>query len=246
MDVGGYGIKISLHGLLPAHWDHEPPGRNGPLSPALSPSEGERGNTRQFAGEPRFMERIRIRIKAGRIDVGGYGVPAQTHLLDRVGPKRQQRRGPEELGPPNPPQPAVELDVGLLPAERATAHQPPADDAAVIGGQNMRPTAAELAGTVNPGRAPAAVIVSGKGGPGVPLGRGQQAEPVAGEGAKELAHEDLGRGAGVVGDDIAAGIEDVRAARVSVTDDVRLLHPPEAAGDQPDPSRLTYIFHKVV
>jgi ceramide glucosyltransferase len=35
----------------------EPKGQNGPLTPALSPSEGERGNRRQFSGEPRFMGR---------------------------------------------------------------------------------------------------------------------------------------------------------------------------------------------
>jgi len=32
-------------------------GQNGPLTSALSPSEGERGNRRQFSGEPRFMGR---------------------------------------------------------------------------------------------------------------------------------------------------------------------------------------------
>jgi len=35
----------------------EPKGQNGPLTPALSPSEEERGNRRQFSGEPRFMGR---------------------------------------------------------------------------------------------------------------------------------------------------------------------------------------------
>lgn len=30
----------------------------GPLSPALSPSDGERGNRRQLSGEPRFMGRV--------------------------------------------------------------------------------------------------------------------------------------------------------------------------------------------
>ena len=35
----------------------EPKGQNGPLTPAHSPSEGERGSRRQFSGEPRFMGR---------------------------------------------------------------------------------------------------------------------------------------------------------------------------------------------
>jgi ceramide glucosyltransferase len=35
----------------------EPKGQDGPLTPALSPSEGERGNRRQVSGEPRFMGR---------------------------------------------------------------------------------------------------------------------------------------------------------------------------------------------
>ena len=34
----------------------EPQGKSGPLTPALSPSEGERGNRQQVSGEPRFME----------------------------------------------------------------------------------------------------------------------------------------------------------------------------------------------
>jgi hypothetical protein len=195
----------------------------------------------------RIRIRIKIRIKEARMDGGGYGFPAQTHCLDRVEPKRRRWRwGPEEFEPPNAPEHGVELDVGLLAAERATAQKPPPDDAAVIGGQNMRLTAAELAGTVNPGRAQAAVEVPGKGGPGVALGRGQQGEPVAGESAKELADADLGRGAGVAGDEIAAGIDEVGAARVRVTDDVALLHPPEVAAGLPDGSRRTYIFHKVI
>src|SRR5208283_4713924 len=98
---------------------------------------------------------IKIRIKAARIDVGGYGFPAQTHLLDRVGPKGHRRgRGPEELGPPKAPEHGVDLDVGLRPAEGATAHQPAPDEAALIGGQSMRPAALEVAGILNPGRAP--------------------------------------------------------------------------------------------
>ncbi len=43
--------------------DHEPPGQDGPLTPALSPSEGERGNHRQVSGEARFMGR-RVRSPA--------------------------------------------------------------------------------------------------------------------------------------------------------------------------------------
>ena len=35
----------------------EPTSKEGPLTPALSPSEGERGNPRQLSGETRFMER---------------------------------------------------------------------------------------------------------------------------------------------------------------------------------------------
>jgi nucleoside-diphosphate-sugar epimerase len=33
----------------------ETAGKDGPLTPALSPSEGERGNTRQLSGNPRLM-----------------------------------------------------------------------------------------------------------------------------------------------------------------------------------------------
>jgi hypothetical protein len=57
---------------------------------------------------------------------------------------------------------------------------------------------------------------------------------------------DLGGGAGVAGDDIAAGIEEVRAARVRVLDDVRRLHPPEVAAVLPDLSWRSHIFHNVV
>jgi endonuclease/exonuclease/phosphatase family metal-dependent hydrolase len=35
----------------------EPQGKGGPLTPTLSPSEGERGNRRQLSSEPRFMGR---------------------------------------------------------------------------------------------------------------------------------------------------------------------------------------------
>jgi nucleoside-diphosphate-sugar epimerase len=35
----------------------EAPDKDGPLSPTLSPSEGERGNHRQLSGKPRFMGR---------------------------------------------------------------------------------------------------------------------------------------------------------------------------------------------
>jgi hypothetical protein len=35
----------------------EPQGKSGPLTPGLSPSEGERENRRQLSGEPRFMGR---------------------------------------------------------------------------------------------------------------------------------------------------------------------------------------------
>src|SRR5438034_3672113 len=40
-----------------APWAPEPRGENGPLTPALSPSEGERGNRRQRVCNGRFMER---------------------------------------------------------------------------------------------------------------------------------------------------------------------------------------------
>jgi hypothetical protein len=33
----------------------EPPGKVGPLTPALSPSEGERENRRKLSGKPRFI-----------------------------------------------------------------------------------------------------------------------------------------------------------------------------------------------
>ena len=37
------------------------PRANGPLSPTLSPSGGERGNRRQVSGEPRFRGREKPR-----------------------------------------------------------------------------------------------------------------------------------------------------------------------------------------
>ena len=48
--------------------DHEPPGKNGPLTPALSPSEGERGNGPQLSSKARFMGRV---AEAGRGEVHG-------------------------------------------------------------------------------------------------------------------------------------------------------------------------------
>src|SRR5437660_695273 len=48
----------SLHLFLKAHWDHEPARRKGPLSPALSPSEGERENRRRSVCNGRFMENL--------------------------------------------------------------------------------------------------------------------------------------------------------------------------------------------
>ena len=95
----------------------------------------------------------------GGYGIGGYGCPAQTHRLDRVGAKGPQRRGPEQWGASNAAQHAVDLDVGLRPAQRATTHQPAPDDAAVPGGQSMRRLGVEVAGTGNPGCAPAAVVV---------------------------------------------------------------------------------------
>ena len=40
----------------------EPRGQYGPLSPTLSPSEGERGNPRQLSGEPRFRGKRSITL----------------------------------------------------------------------------------------------------------------------------------------------------------------------------------------
>ena len=53
----GYGLGEKTPRPFDALCAPEPERQNGPLTPALSPSEGERGNRRQFSGEPRFMGR---------------------------------------------------------------------------------------------------------------------------------------------------------------------------------------------
>jgi hypothetical protein len=45
--------KKGLH-IFACFASPEPQGKDGPLTPALSPSEGERGNRRQVSGETRF------------------------------------------------------------------------------------------------------------------------------------------------------------------------------------------------
>jgi hypothetical protein len=68
-----------------------------------------------------------------------------------------------------------------------------------------------LAGEGAAAGTPAAVDAAGVEVPGVALGLGEAGEPVFGEGAEEVPHADLGRGAGVAGDDVGAGIEGATA-----------------------------------
>jgi hypothetical protein len=52
-----------LEERTPRHSDAlcAPEPQDGPLTPALSPSEGERENRRQLCGKPRFMGRVGVR-----------------------------------------------------------------------------------------------------------------------------------------------------------------------------------------
>ena len=106
------------------------------------------------------------------------GVPAKAQFLDWVGAKGGGLgRGPEQWGASDAAQDAVEFEVGLLAGEGAAAGTPAAVDAAGV----------EV--------------------PGLALGLGEAGEPVFGEGAEEVPHADLGRGAGVAGDDVGAAID---------------------------------------
>jgi len=68
-----------------------------------------------------------------------------------------------------------------------------------------------LAGKGAAAGTPAAMDAAGVEVPGVALGLGEAGEPVLGEGAEEASHVELGRGAGVAGDDVGAAIEGVTA-----------------------------------
>jgi transcription-repair coupling factor len=57
--------KARTPGQIDALCAPEPQDKSGPLTPALSPSEGERGNRRQLFGEPRFMGRENRRQLSG-------------------------------------------------------------------------------------------------------------------------------------------------------------------------------------
>ena len=99
----------------------EPPAKDGPLTPALSPSEGERGNRRQPSGEQRFMERGtlggaasrgRFSGRSGRSRFGQRGLVRHGQLRVAGGPGigcggPGQRRG-SGRGAPGPDQPSVE------------------------------------------------------------------------------------------------------------------------------------------
>jgi hypothetical protein len=112
-------------------------------------------------------------------------------------------RGPEQEGASDAAQDAVEFEVGLLAGEGAAAGTPAAVDAAGV----------EV--------------------PGVALGLGEAGEPVFGEGAEEVPHADLGRGAGVAGNDVGAGIDGPAANGGVVPDEGAALEEdarPGAAG----------------
>ena len=124
-----------------------------------------------------------------------------TSTSRRRRPASQRRRNswtglgrwPEQEGASDAAQDAVEFEVGLLAGEGAAAGTPAAVDAAGV-----------------------AV-------PGVALGLGEAGEPVFGEGAEELAHVELGRGAGVAGDDVGAAIEGATANGGVVQDEGEAL-----------------------
>jgi N-acetylgalactosamine kinase len=74
--------------------DPEPSGKGGPLTPALSPSEGERENRRQLSGDSRFMaldgvltraefeKRFTREERQGCLKVGEESIPA-SRMLER-------------------------------------------------------------------------------------------------------------------------------------------------------------------
>jgi hypothetical protein len=118
------------------------------------------------------------------------GVPAEAQFLDGVGAKGGgSGRGPEQWGASGAAQDAVEFEVGLLAGKGAVAGAPAAVDAAGV----------EV--------------------PGVALGLGEAGEPVFGQGAEEASHVELGRGAGVAGDDVGAAIDGPAANGGVVKDD---------------------------
>ena len=64
MKMLGFGERTPRH--FDALCAREPRSQNGPLSPTLSPSEGERGIRRLVSGEPRFRGRAKRRMEQGR------------------------------------------------------------------------------------------------------------------------------------------------------------------------------------
>jgi len=90
-----------------------------------------------------------------------------------------------------------------------------------------------LAGEGAAAGTPAAVDAAGVEVPGLALGLGEAGEPVFGEGAEEVPHADLGRGAGVAGDDVGAAIDGPAANGGVVPDEGAALEEdarPGAAG----------------
>ena len=94
-ETGHPVVGDPLYGLRPLKEERTPRGEGGPLTPALSPSEGERGNRRQLSGEPRLrggglglravglsyvdpFTRRQVDIRAslaGFVREYGYGIP---------------------------------------------------------------------------------------------------------------------------------------------------------------------------
>src|ERR1039457_4135918 len=58
-------------------------GKDGPLSPSLSPSEGERGNTRQRSGESGFMGRMPANSGEGKAACFHCGEPCPDPNLTK-------------------------------------------------------------------------------------------------------------------------------------------------------------------
>src|ERR1035437_3803959 len=87
----------------------EPQGQYGPLSPTLSPSEGERGNRRQVAGEPRFRGREKPRRAPCHSLIQRQWGWGEGHKRD--GRRRQQRLPGVTASSPHPSPPKEEREI---------------------------------------------------------------------------------------------------------------------------------------
>jgi hypothetical protein len=139
---------------------------------SLMPSAGAGRSPRKTGRRIRVQPGLHGALAKSRKSPLGRGATSNSRRRRPASQRRRNSctglgRGPEQWGASDAAQDAVEFEVGLLAGEGAAA------------------------GT------PAAVNAAGVEVPGFALGRGQEGEPVFGEGAEEASHVDLGRGAGV-------------------------------------------------